>query len=458
MNKRLIMLLIILAALAASIFLQSQPGPSPQTVVHQHEVYPPEPVATTGFDMYGNLTTHLPIVILQTNGQQIPGADAPTEEVLLCSYAIVDNPDGLNHSQDTPTQSGTMAIKIRGNSSRLYSKKQYTLKLVKPDGASEKSSLLGMPAESVWVLNGSNIDHSMIRNYMLYNISGEIMSYAPRNRLCEVMMETSDGDLEYQGVYSLIEKPKVSEVRLNLTKNDPRFAETSFLLQMNARTDNLKIDHLNPEETIIVYPLDLEYPDPNVLTEESKRYIENQLLSFEKLLYDASYLDSWGHVWDAVDQESFVDYFIINEFFQNYDAGIRSTYLYKDLGGKMCIGPVWDFDGAFNNFDLYDMQIDWLDMQTTYYYTYFTQSPDFGEACVRRYRALRKTFLSESYLIDYIDSCSDYLGSAALRNCDKWYSGDYALYYEDLEKMKTFVKERGAWMDENFADRITVVG
>ena len=50
-----------------------------------------------------------------------------------------------------------------------------------------------------------------------------------------------------------------------------------------------------------------------------------------------------------------------------------------------------------------------------------------------------------------------YLGSAALRNCGKWYGGDYSVYNDDIEKMKTFVVERGRWMDEHFKEYTAIV-
>ena len=48
-------------------------------------------------------------------------------------------------------------------------------------------------------------------------------------------------------------------------------------------------------------------------------------------------------------------------------------------------------------------------------------------------------------------------GSAALRNCDKWYGSDYDLYYKEIEKMKDLVTARGQWMDSHFADQIQLV-
>ena len=156
------------------------------------------------------------------------------------------------------------------------------------------------------------------------------------------------------------------------------------------------------------------------------------------------------------DLDSFVDYYIINEFFQNYDAGSISTYLYKNVGGKFCMGPVWDFDGAFHNFRK-EISPYILNMQASFYSFYLFHDAEFVERCNERYKELRKTVLSEEYLLKYIDESSMYLGSAAIRNCDKWYDRDYSLYYGDIEKMKTFVIERGKWMDEHLKEYIAIV-
>ena len=425
-------------------------------IVHQHQSYPAENKEITGFDEDGVLTSHLPLIVLNAGGNVIPGADRPTDQELYCEFAVIDNNNHLNRSDDAPTQTGRMAINVRGNSSRYFPKKQYAIRTVDDENIPQETAFFGMPAETTWVLNGSYIDYSQIRNYMMYNISSEIMDYAPQCRLCEVFLTNADGELEYQGLYTMMEKPKVSKERLNLAPYNPKYTETSFVVQMNQRIDDARINHLKPDD-VSVYPANLEYPDVEKITENSMQYVKNELLQLEKALYDAEYTDNWEKVERYIDLDSFVDYYIINEFFQNYDAGIRSTYLYKNIGGKLSIGPVWDFDGAFNNFTGVEFSPDILEMRSTFYYFYLCHNAEFVERCNERYDELRKTVLSEKYLLQYIDDSSKYLGSAALRNCDKWYNGNYSIYYDDIEKMKTFVVERGNWMDEHFEDLTAIV-
>ena len=425
-------------------------------VVLQHKSFPAENKEITGFDENGVLTSHLPLIVLKADGNVIPGADGPGDQELYCEFAVIDNNNHLNRSDDTPTQTGRMAINVRGKSSRHFRKKQYAIRTVDDAGIPQETTFFGMPAETTWVLNGSYIDYSQIRNYMMYNISSEIMDYAPQCRLCEVFLTNADGELKYQGLYTMIEKPKVSKKRLDLTPYNPKYTETSFVVQMNKRIDDARIDHLKPDD-VDVYSANLEYPDVEKITDSSLKYIQKEILQFEKTLYDAWYSDNWEKVNQRTDLDSFVDYYIINEFFQNYDAGIFSTYLYKNLGGKFSIGPVWDFDGAFNNYKVLNFTPDMIETGATYYYFYFTHNPEFVKRCCERYEELRKTVLSEEYLLKYIDESSMYLGSAVIRNCDKWYDGDYSLYYGDIEKMKTFVIERGKWMDEHLKEYIAIV-
>lgn len=50
-----------------------------------------------------------------------------------------------------------------------------------------------------------------------------------------------------------------------------------------------------------------------------------------------------------IDLDSLVDIYIGNEIVKNVDAGWDSFYMYKDVGGKLCFGPMWDFDLAMGN-------------------------------------------------------------------------------------------------------------
>ena len=91
-----------------------------------------------------------------------------------------------------------------------------------------------------------------------------------------------------------------------------------------------------------------------------------------------------------------------------------------------------------------------------------TKDEDFTDRLIERYRQLRKTCLSEEYLLNYIDEVIDYLGPAIDRNYEKWgyaYGEGSTLlqpaernlhsYEEAIVQLKDFILARGRWMDEN---------
>ena len=53
-----------------------------------------------------------------------------------------------------------------------------------------------------------------------------------------------------------------------------------------------------------------------------------------------------------MDLDSLVDTYLVEEFGKNFDTGHDSYYLYKEKGGKLFFGPIWDFDLTLGNADL----------------------------------------------------------------------------------------------------------
>ena len=182
---------------------------------------------------------------------------------------------------------------------------------------------------------------------------------------------------------------------------------------------------------------------------------------FEKALYSYDY-DSKKHGYaQYIDTQSFVDYFLINEFTCNYDAGWLSTYMYKDLDGRyrMC---VWDFNSACDNYQESMNNPDHFEMQNCLWYFMLLKDEDFTDRLISRYYQLRKTYFDEDYLNSYIDDVIAYLGSAIDRNYEKWgytFGREYDLlrpaernprsYEAAIADMKAFFHERIAWMDDN---------
>ena len=450
MKKRLFILTIIIVCIFSALFIPTK-YKSDIKVKYQHEEYDKSKIENTRFEN-GELVTHLPIFIIHSDIDNIPGNSRRDSRRLQCKYSVIDNAKNINKSSDNPTENGNMYISVRGRSSRYYKKKQYLVTTLN-DSFKDKDVALArnLPPDSKWIINGSFIDYSMIRNYMLFTISGEIMNYAPRTKLCEVISVTPDGKKEYQGVYTIIEKIKVSKDRVDITPYNKNFKESSYILQLNLNLDNIEVEHL-ASEGIYTTNYDIEYPNVNELTEQTEKYIRTDIVKIEKALNDALYTQNWNEVEELIDLNSFADYFIINEFFQNYDATSLSTYLYKDIGGKLCIGPVWDFDGSFNNFEGKNIPYNTFSLNENFFYFYLSKDPEFIKLVQNKYSNLRKDILSDTSLLKFIDECDIYLKYPAQRNTERWYKNDINLYNNDIIKMKKFVVNRGKWMDEHIDD------
>ena len=123
MSKQITLICLVLFLLGAVWLLpQEEPQQAVRPVEHQHRTWPRETEACTGLDAAGNLTTHLPILVLHTQGAAIPGAEPEDTAELTCGYSLIHNPGGVNSTGDIPALEGSTRISIRGNSSSGYAK------------------------------------------------------------------------------------------------------------------------------------------------------------------------------------------------------------------------------------------------------------------------------------------------------------------------------------------------
>ncbi len=458
-------LMLLISAINLPLLLTADTGR-----YHQHlEAEPKQPCPHTD----NTFCTHLPLITIHTGGVEIPGR-AIVEEGKTTGYttaadgsdriraklSVFDNKTTNNHPTDVPAVTSDISIHVRGNSSRTYDKLGYRINLIDEKGGNNPQSLIGMTAHHEWVLHGPILDKTLLRNYMWYNIAGEIMDYAPNVRFCELLL-----DGEYMGVYVLVENITAGKngSRLNLTVDAKDNTFTGYVLLLD-RPDNEEQNHLKSFTTYTLrtnLKLEIVYPGAPNLTPKILKGIKQDFSAFEKSLYSYDYDNNQYGYEKLIDVDSFVDYFLINEFTCNYDAGWLSTYMYKDIDGKfrMCI---WDFNSACDNYQQSMMQPGHFELQNCLWYFMLTKDENFTKRCVKRYHELRQTYLSEDYLCRYIDSTVEYLGAAIARNYEKWgYSFEEShdllkpiernprSYEESLAQLKWFISYRGSWLDEN---------
>jgi len=420
------------------------------------------------------LCTHLPIVSINTNGLEIPGKPIYDEEYNVIDYTVaqdgtstikstvnvVNNEKSYNHLTDNSTDMGTALIRVRGHSSRRFEKANYLIKFINADATNNDQNFLSMDAHHEWALHGPYLDKTLIRNYMWYNIAGEIMDYSPNVRFCELIING-----EYRGLYLAIEMITAGKegARLNLevNKKDNTFSGYALRLDWGDTTEDKKLYPFTNYTTRAKTQHELVYPGTQNMTPELKEAIKDEFSLFEKTLYSYDYNNEKYGYKNYIDIDSFVDYFLINEFTCNYDAGSLSTYIYKDVDGKyrMC---VWDFNSACDMYQEDSMPIDDFKLNSSLYFQMLFMDNEFTDKVVKRYHELRETVFSEEYLMGFIDDTIEYLKPAIERNYDKWgytLSAEYDLlhpsernlrtYEEYIGQLKDFIRKRIDFMDEN---------
>ena len=466
MKYKVIGFFTLVAVVLCTVFVTAYPTDNKMRY-HQHlSSAVPEACSDHGEEKF---CTHLPIIMINTNGEEIPGRRVKDEngrnigfttssdgsDRIRAGITVIDNEKKRNHTDDAPALESDVIIHVRGNSSRSFDKVGYKIKLIKEDGTSRSAKMMGMDSHSEWVLHGPYLDKSLIRNYMFYNISGEIMDWAPNVRFCEAFING-----EYQGLYVMVESVDAGKdgARLQLDKKGKANTYSGYILELDrgARDPNKDIETFTNYSLRNDMHLEIVYPGKSVLTDELIRKIEKDFSDFEKAIYSYDFdEDKYGYK-DLINVDSFVDYFLINEFTCNYDAGWLSTYVYKDLDGKINL-CVWDFNSACDNYK-HPQQTDDFQMQDCVWYWMLIKDDDFTDRIVKRYRELRETYFSEEYLSDYIDATVAYLGDAIDRNFEVWgYTfDDYMIepdernpktYADTISQIKEFIHVRGKKLD-----------
>jgi hypothetical protein len=401
-----------------------------------------------------------------------------------------------------------IGIEYRGSTSyRISDKKSYGIETRDNNENNVDLEVAGFPAESDWILSGdvfrasSQIifDPTLMHHYVGYELFRRMGGYASRCKFAELEINGV-----YLGVYIIMEKLKRGPDRINITKlapteNDPDAVTGGYILKIdktagsdvpgthsleyysNNWDDDLKYTEHNSFrskydifrqlmtidpygstsnkylETYFLY----EYPDADVISSDQKTYIQNYLNGFESALLTDNFNSDIRTYTNYIDRKSFIDYFILNEVCGNIDAYRLSTYMYKDRGGKLKMGPVWDLNIGYNLQDRVPFN-DWIINYNTYvtsdawmlpfWWKRLMEDPQFRSELKVRWTELRANVLSTTNVLALTNETANYLmtNNAIVRNFTKW-TGLPVNYPGSISDMNTWLTNRLAWMDSKIS-------
>ena len=404
----------------------------------------------------GSFRTKLPVIYLNTKGQQIL-----KENYIWGTVALLDANGTERSVFSTPNSIYRAAIKYRGASSySKFDKKQYRIKFYKEDSGKEKAvGLAGMGANSEWVLNGPYLDKTLMRNKLVYDLARELNGWAPDSRFVELF---EDGN--YKGVYLAVEPVTNGESRLRLSEFGLLSGQTAYIVNRDRiGTGSTELETYGKANGYTYNALYLSYPSEKKVTQQQLAYITEDMSAFEKALYGEHFQDPNVGYAAYIDVDNWVDYFIINEFAMNHDSGNLSTYAYKELTGKLQLA-VWDFNNGFDNYQWYKLDGTGFRTIGNSWMNRICQDRNFIDKVVSRYHELRQSTLSDAHIQGLLASYREELGDAVDRNFKVWgYSFQEDLLVEDgsstsrnirsyeqaLTQLETIIHDRLAYLDQN---------
>ena len=377
-----------------------------------------------------------PVLALMTENQKV--VDSKENWV---KGRIVFDPQESNYE----LYSGQMEVKGRGHNSWGQPKKPYNVKL------SKKTPLMGMNENKRWVLLANAGDRTLLRNRVAYQL-GRLteLPWTPDTRYVDVILNG-----KFVGNYLLAEQIRVDKNRVNIT--DAKVGMTpdqvGYLLEFDRYVEE---NYFYTQRRQL--PVNIKNPDEDLLTSAQKTYISDYINQVEGLLYNTENIDVAYR--DLIDINTFIDWWIVVELTENRDTKLPgSCYMYKDAGGKLCAGPLWDFDlttfqGSTREFMQYDYDVDLNDPEYTnrnLWYKRLFSDPEFKAQAKKRWKQYKSSFET---IGAFIDSEKNNIVNSALRNWDIWAiktgsNKDELLSWEEaVERLKTNYTTRLVWLDK----------
>ncbi len=447
------------------------------------------PIARRAFVMLNKdvqqFHSNLPVMVVDSAGVDIDADYSPfTKRKYRDVYTAIFEPnsvDGRARLADCPTPVGFGAMRVRGHSSALnFPKKQYVWELRDDRDADRDVALLGMPANSDWVLAAPYCDKTLMRNVLAFESARDLFGKGggSRTRFVELFFNQDGYDVDmsdYLGVYVLTEKIKRGPYRidimgLNEFMVDPERVTGGYIFKFDKGLDwdeRIRIEKSGQEVAIV---------EPDASNGVQKEYLSNLLNHLDRTLHSGHFTDPKIGYATIIDPDSFVDLDLMVEVFKECDGWWRSSYFTKDRGGKIRAMPVWDYNLSLGNgpmvfaYQSTGWIRDAIAIKRHPWFSRLREDSAFTSRFWTRYLDLRKTVLSTDTLFARIESHATLLEEAAERNYQRWpiLGENVWPFVPGYEKRKTFraevdwmkdwLRARLDWIDAQHVSHPTIQG
>lgn len=252
--------------------------------------------------------------------------------------------DGGTLIQEYPLQT-----RVRGNFSATHENKPYRIKF--DDGKSHHmmkgSAHNESPAKAKkWTLINNYGDKTLIRNNIAFEVSRRIgMPFTPYCRNVDLLLNG-----EYRGTYQLTDWIGTDPKRINITEMAEGNTEGEeltggYIIEMNGYAGSDPVHFTSAHGN----PVTVHSPEDDIIQDVQFQYIRDHFNKMEEAVYSRDYTDPEKGYRPLLDLDTFLKYFLSNEFSNNTDM-FWQVYMYKHRGDDhIYTGPVWDNDLALEN-------------------------------------------------------------------------------------------------------------
>lgn len=200
----------------------------------------------------------------------------------------------------------------------------------------------------------------------------------------------------------------------------------------------------------------IKQPSNTYLRQEYINYIINTIGNAEEVLKTHNF----NAVQNRFDVRSLVQWYIVEEFMNNTDSSMHSSvFVTLDVGGKIKLGPVWDFDRSAGNTDYWNTNnaIDFL--YKSHWFEHLFQMPE-ARAILREEWLKFRNYLF--FLEDTIQEMASVIYESQKLNFVKWDILDKKVgrnpnytqktYDEHLQFLINYLKVRFRQMDSRLVN------
>lgn len=358
----------------------------------------------------------------------------------------------LTHS-DVDFTNVSAEIRGRGNSTwSEFIKKPYRLKFDK------KIDLFGMGARKDWILLANAMDHTLMRNYLTFILANEMDDpYTSQSQWIHLFL-----DDDYVGVYLLCEQTESGEFRVDIeTEHTSTDLDVGYFIEYggSADVDDRKFFNFKriADKRIIYQMTDhnavIKYPKAETCTNAQRDYIAD----YCNKTNDAILRRRWNDILELVDIDTFVDNFIVTEIMLNNDMG-WNFFFYKPAGGKLSLGPHWDYDQAAGGSDYGGETYEgWNAGSPHPWFEALVQIDEFMELVKERWIEYRDFFHSipESFIDEVAEQYQHDIDANFIRwrvlGVPHWRSvrslDKQTTYEGHIQYLKTWLTNRLAWIE-----------